>query len=75
MPSASFVAGHEKNRNILKLLTQSILLFLALKLNANVQAQNYSEGKLQCFLSLVSKGLEKSKTQSLITNNGKQMAI
>ena len=75
MPSAPFVAGHEKNKNTLKLLIQSILLFLALKLNANVQAQNYSKEKLLCFLSLVSEGLERNKTQYLITNNGKQMAI
>jgi hypothetical protein len=68
MPCAPFVAGHEKNKNTLKLLIQSILLFLALKLNANVQAQNYSEEKLQCFLSLVSEGLKRNNHRHLITN-------
>ena len=74
MPSASFVAGHEKIRNTLRLLIQSILLFLALKLNANVQAQNYSEGKLQCFLSLGSKRLERNKQGYLITNECGKMS-
>ena len=75
MPSASAVDGFEKIKNTLKLLAQSILLLFALQLIANLQARNYSEDKLQCFLSLVSKGLEKSKTQYSNINNGKQIAI
>ena len=75
MPSASAADGFGKIKITLKLLAQSILLLFALQLIANVQARNYSEDKLQCFLSLVSKGLGKSKLESLDINNCKKMAI
>ena len=72
-PSASAADGFEKIKNTLKLLIQSILLLFALQLIANVQTRNYSEDKLQCFLSLVSKGLETNKFQSLITIENEKM--
>ena len=73
MPSASAADGLGKIKNNLKVLIRSYLIFFALMLIANVQAQNYSEEKLQCFLSLVSKGLGKNNQGYLITNESRKM--
>ena len=67
MPSASAAVGYGKRQNTLKWLSLCFLLLCTFKLIANVKVRNYSEEKLQCFLSLVSKGLETNKFQSLIT--------
>ena len=73
MPSASAADGYGKSKNTLKWLSLCFLLLCTFKLIANVKVRNYSEGKLQCFLSLVSKGLETNKFQSLITIENEKM--